>query len=129
LLEFFQHFIEFKENNCAKERQVFRFADAVRLLYFRVDLAVIAYNWSVLGESKQARHNVRRKDPIRIGKKGTFINKFYVVRTVHFEMKLYNNQRNAQVFYLFPYLFLPDMFLAFFKPTFKGHSVQIRQWF
>jgi hypothetical protein len=26
------------------------------------------------------------------------LNIFYVVMTVHFEMKLYNNQRNAQVF-------------------------------
>jgi hypothetical protein len=32
-------------------------------------------------------------------------------------------------FYLFPYLFLPYMFRAIFKPTFKCHSVQIRQWF
>jgi hypothetical protein len=27
--------------------------------------------------------------------------KFYVVRTMHFGMKLYNDQRNAQVFNLF----------------------------
>jgi hypothetical protein len=26
------------------------------------------------------------------------ITKFYVVKTVHFGMKLYNNQRNARVF-------------------------------
>jgi hypothetical protein len=53
---------------------------------------------------------------------------FYVVRTVHFEMKLYNHQRNAQVFKnLFPYLLLPYMFWAFFKHTFKRHCVQIRQ--
>jgi hypothetical protein len=31
---------------------------------------------------------------------------FYVVRTVHFGMKLYNDQRNAQVFNLFIYLLL-----------------------
>jgi hypothetical protein len=39
---------------------------------------------------------------------------FYVVRTVHFGMKLYNDQRNAQVFNLFIYLLLPYMFRAFF---------------
>jgi hypothetical protein len=31
---------------------------------------------------------------------------FNVVKTVHFGMKLYNNQRNAQVFSLFIYLLL-----------------------
>jgi hypothetical protein len=35
---------------------------------------------------------------------------FYVVRTVYFEMKLCNNQRNAQVFL---FHFLPYMFRAF----------------
>jgi hypothetical protein len=35
-------------------------------------------------------------------------------------MKLYNDQRNAQVFHLFICLLLPYMFLAFFKPVFKG---------
>jgi hypothetical protein len=39
---------------------------------------------------------------------------FYVVRTVHFGMKLYNDQRNAQVFNLFINLLLPYMFRAFF---------------
>jgi hypothetical protein len=39
--------------------------------------------------------------------------KFYVVRTMHFGMKLYNDQRNAQVFNLFIYLPLPYMFRAF----------------
>jgi hypothetical protein len=33
---------------------------------------------------------------------------------------LYNDQRNAQVFNLFIYLLLPDMFRAFFKPVVKG---------
>jgi hypothetical protein len=41
-------------------------------------------------------------------------NKYYVVRTVHFGMKLYTDQRNAQVFNLFIYLLLPYMFRAFF---------------
>jgi hypothetical protein len=36
------------------------------------------------------------------------------LRTVHFGMKLYNDQRNAQVFNLFIYLLLPYMFRAFF---------------
>jgi hypothetical protein len=31
------------------------------------------------------------------------LEKFYVVRIVHFGMKLYNDQRNAQVFNLFNY--------------------------
>jgi hypothetical protein len=39
---------------------------------------------------------------------------FCVVRTVHFGMKLYNDQRNAQVFNLFVYLLLPYMFRAFY---------------
>jgi hypothetical protein len=39
---------------------------------------------------------------------------FYVVRTVHIRMKLYNDQRNAQVFNSFIYLLLPYMFRAFF---------------
>jgi hypothetical protein len=40
--------------------------------------------------------------------------KFYVIRTVHFGMKLYNDQRNANVFNLFIYLLVPYMFRAFF---------------
>jgi hypothetical protein len=43
-------------------------------------------------------------------KKGYFV----VVRIVHFGMKLYNDQPNAQVFNLFIYLRLPYMFLAYF---------------
>jgi hypothetical protein len=43
--------------------------------------------------------------------------------------KWYNNQGNAQVFYSFPYLFLPYMFRGCFKPIFNRHCVQIRQWF
>jgi hypothetical protein len=37
----------------------------------------------------------------------SFFFRFYVVRTVHFGMKLYNDQRNAKVFNLFIYLLLP----------------------
>jgi hypothetical protein len=35
--------------------------------------------------------------------------KFYVVRTMHFGMKLYNDQRNAQVsnLFIYKYLLLP----------------------
>jgi hypothetical protein len=33
--------------------------------------------------------------------------RFYAVRTVYFGTKLYNDQRNAQVFNLFIYLLLP----------------------
>jgi hypothetical protein len=41
---------------------------------------------------------------------------YYVVRTVDFGMKLYNDQRNAQAFTrnLSIYLLLPYMFRAFF---------------
>jgi hypothetical protein len=49
--------------------------------------------------------------------------KVYVVGTVHFGMKLYNDQRNAQVFNLFIYLLLPYMFRAFFKPIFRGRCI------
>jgi hypothetical protein len=42
----------------------------------------------------------------------TYICNFYVVRTVHFGMKLYNDQHNAQAFNLFIYLLLPYMFRA-----------------
>jgi hypothetical protein len=39
---------------------------------------------------------------------------FYVVRTLQFGMKLYNDQRNAQVFNLSICLFMPYMFRTFF---------------
>src|SRR5215475_2241803 len=57
-----------------------------------------------------------------------YIMKFYVVRTVHFGMKLYNDQRNAQVFNLFIYLLLPYMFRLSIIP-FSEAGVQLRQWF
>jgi hypothetical protein len=38
-------------------------------------------------------------------------------------MKLYNDQRNVQVFNLFTYLFLPYMFRAFFEPIFLQRQV------
>jgi hypothetical protein len=41
-------------------------------------------------------------------------NRCYVLRTVHFGMKLYNDQHNAQVFNLFVYLLLPYMFRTSF---------------
>jgi hypothetical protein len=44
----------------------------------------------------------------------TSCSKFYVISTVHFGMKLYNDQCNAQAFNLFIYLLLPYMFQAFF---------------
>jgi hypothetical protein len=46
---------------------------------------------------------------------GRIILKFivYVVRTVHFGIKLPNDQRNAQVLNLFINLILPYMFWAF----------------
>jgi hypothetical protein len=37
--------------------------------------------------------------------------------TVHFEMKLYNDQRNAHVFNLFIYLLLPYMFGLYFRSS------------
>jgi hypothetical protein len=45
---------------------------------------------------------------------------FCVVRTVHFGVKEYNYQRNAQFLNLFIYLLLPYMFRAFFQPIFRG---------
>jgi len=39
------------------------------LLDIRGDLAVIAHIWSVLGESKYAKQNIRGQDTIRIGKR------------------------------------------------------------
>jgi hypothetical protein len=39
---------------------------------------------------------------------------FSAVRSVHFGMKLYNDQRNAHVFNIFIYLLLPYMFRDFF---------------
>jgi hypothetical protein len=53
---------------------------------------------------------------------------FYVVRTVHFGMKLYNDQRNAQVLILIIYLLLPYMFWALFSQSSEA-GVQFRQWF
>jgi hypothetical protein len=48
----------------------------------------------------------------RVRNEGFF--KFYFVRTVHFGMKLYNDQRNTQVYNLFICLLLSYMFWAFF---------------
>jgi hypothetical protein len=39
---------------------------------------------------------------------------------VHFQVKLYNDHRNAQVFNLSINLILPYMFRAFFQPIFRG---------
>jgi hypothetical protein len=52
---------------------------------------------------------------------------FYVVRTVQFGMKLYNDQRNAQVFNLSIY-FCRTCFGFSFSPS-SEVGVQIRQWF
>jgi hypothetical protein len=56
--------------------------------------------------------------------------KCYVVRTVHFGMKLYNDQRNAQVFkfILFIYYFCLTSFGLSFSPLSEG-GVQHWQWF
>jgi hypothetical protein len=54
--------------------------------------------------------------------------KFHVVRTVHFGIKCYNDQRNAQVFNLFINLLLPDMFGLAFSPSSEA-GVQLRQCF
>jgi hypothetical protein len=43
-------------------------------------------------------------------------------------MKLYDDQRNAQVLNLFIYLLLPYKFRAFFSPSSEA-GVQLRQWF
>jgi hypothetical protein len=52
------------------------------------------------------------------------MHKFYVVRTVHFGMKLFNDQRNAQVFNLFIYLRLPYVTRPFIEPIFKGRILR-----
>jgi hypothetical protein len=43
-------------------------------------------------------------------------------------IKLYNDQRNVQVFNLFIYLLLPYMFRVSISPSSEA-SVQLRQWF
>jgi hypothetical protein len=45
---------------------------------------------------------------------------FYVLRTVHFGMKLYNDQRKAQFLNLFTYLLLSYMFRAFLYLSLLG---------
>jgi hypothetical protein len=54
------------------------------------------------------------EDVLEVGENGLKQPKFYVVRTVHFGMKLYNDQSNAYVFNLDINLLLPYMFRAFF---------------
>jgi hypothetical protein len=69
-------------------------------------------------------HVTNHKATVRIPKlnsnQNTKNSKVYVVRAMHFGMKLYNDQRNAQVFNLFTYLLLPYVFWAFFWPIFRG---------
>jgi hypothetical protein len=52
---------------------------------------------------------------------------FYVGRTVHFGMKLYNDQRNAHVFNCLSIYFCPTRFGLSFSPS-SGAGVQFRQW-
>jgi hypothetical protein len=58
-------------------------------------------------------------------KHADFVTKFYVVRTMNFGMKLYNDQRNAQGFNLFIYLLLRYTFWAFFQPIFRGRCTKL----
>jgi hypothetical protein len=53
--------------------------------------------------------------------------KFDVVMTVHFGMKLYNDQRNAQVFNLSIHFCLTSFGLSLSPSSEAG--LQIRQWF
>jgi hypothetical protein len=54
---------------------------------------------------------------------------FCVVGTVNFGLKMYNNQRNTQVFKnLFVYLILLTCFGLSFSPS-SGAGVHFRQWF
>jgi hypothetical protein len=64
-----------------------------------------------LAHSPMAKSSFSRKDIWELTM-GNVI--FYVESTVHFGIKLYNDQRNAQIFRLFIYLLLPYMFRAFF---------------
>jgi hypothetical protein len=66
------------------------------------------------------RHRCRRStldadgcDELRVNTKTVTDEFFYVVRTVHFGMKWYNDQRNGHVYSLFICLLLPYMFRAF----------------
>jgi hypothetical protein len=52
----------------------------------------------------------------------------YVVRTVHFGMKLYNDQRNVQVLINLSTYFSLTCFVLFFSPSSEA-GVQLRQWF
>jgi hypothetical protein len=46
---------------------------------------------------------------------------FYVVSTVHFEMKLYNNQRNARFFKIYLFIcFCLSCFGLFLSPSSRG---------
>jgi hypothetical protein len=45
---------------------------------------------------------------------------YWCTRQMNVSIKLYNDQRNAQVFNLFIYLILPYMIRAFFYPIFRG---------
>jgi hypothetical protein len=56
--------------------------------------------------------------------------KFYVVRTAHFGMKLYNDQCNAQIF-KFIYLFTSALHVSGFLLAHLQRQVyvQLRQWF
>jgi hypothetical protein len=52
--------------------------------------------------------------PVTINSVNINFNFYSVVRTVPFGMKLYNDERNVQVFNLFNYLLLSYMIRAFF---------------
>jgi hypothetical protein len=54
--------------------------------------------------------------------------KFYVVSSVHFGMKLYIYQRNAQVFHFLSIYFCLTFFGLSFSPSSEA-GVQFRQWF
>jgi hypothetical protein len=68
----------------------------------------VTVTWIHLVKNRERRYNLLELCP------GFNSSIFYVVRTVHFGMKLYNDQRNAQVFNLSVYSLLPYMFRSFF---------------
>jgi hypothetical protein len=50
-------------------------------------------------------HNIAYSTSYKTGSNEKYLWKFYVVSTVHFGMKMYNDQRNAQIINLFIYYF------------------------
>jgi hypothetical protein len=93
------------------------------MLYIRLDylfpfVCIISVSGHVVAAKRETAKGSQERLVKRVKNTCKFF--FYVVRTMHFGMKLYNDQRNAQVFNLFIYFLLPNVFWAFFQPIFRG---------